>query len=159
VQSVFLIEGKLLAAVDLTVQSGDPCLEGQAMRAAGIDYRFLPVCLLSSDNQVHPEPLRARLQAGDRFNAIIALADLPRLLQREVAPRGWSVEVTGFSLATRTWLGQLLQTSKGVTMEEAEKWLEQPPFWVGEDVTRGQAEDLAVLLEREKVAYQIRRIE
>jgi Trk K+ transport system NAD-binding subunit len=159
VQSVFLIEGKLLAAVDLTVQSGDPCLEGQAMRAAAIDYRFLPVCLLSSDNQVHPEPQRARLQAGDRFNAIIALADLPRLLQREVAPRGWSVEVTGFSLATRPWVGQLLQTAKGLSPDDVEKRLDQLPFCLGEDVTRGQAEDLAVLLEREKVAYQIRRNE
>jgi Trk K+ transport system NAD-binding subunit len=156
VQSVFLIEGKILAAIDLTVPAGDNCLDGQTMRSAAIDYHFLPLCLKGADNVVNPEPLRARLRAGDRLNAIIALSDLQRLLQRVAAPRDWCVEVTGFPLPCRSWLAQLVQTTCGLDPEAADLVLKQLPLALGPPKTRGQAEDLAVLLGREKISYQLR---
>jgi Trk K+ transport system NAD-binding subunit len=158
VQSVFLIEGKLLAAIDLTVQAGDGALEGQTVRAAAVDYHFLPVCLVCADNTVKPEPLQARLQAGDRLNAIIDLQNLQRLLQREAASRDWAVDVLAFPLPTRPWLAQLVQTTQGSNPEMAESCLAQLPLCLTSHLTRGQVEDLAFLLAREKVSYKVRKI-
>jgi Trk K+ transport system NAD-binding subunit len=158
VQSVFLIEGKLLAAVDLTVQPADPVLEGQSVRALAVDYHFLPVCLVSA-GAAKPEPLQARLQAGDRLCVVLALADLQRLLQREAVPRKWAVDVTGLPIPARPWLVQLLRTTKGMSEEAAEKALGDLPLCVQTGLTRGQAEDLLYLLAREKVGYCLRELQ
>jgi Trk K+ transport system NAD-binding subunit len=158
VQSVFLIEGKILAAVDLAVQAGDPCLQGQAVRALAIDYRFVPVCLVGTDGKARPRLLEVRLEAGDRLNAVIALGDLQRLLQREVMPRSWAVDVVGFPVPARAWLVQMLRTANGLSAEEAEAVLGRMPFRLGADLTRGQAEDLVCLLARERVTAQLRQL-
>jgi Trk K+ transport system NAD-binding subunit len=157
VQSVFLIEGKLLAAVELTVQAGDP-LDGQSVRALAVDYQFLPVSLANADTKVRADPLQGRLMVGDRFTAIISLKDLQRLLQREAVARDWAVEVTGCPLPTRDWLGQVFRTTNNASAEEADKAVGQFPLCLGTKLTRGQAEDLGYLLGREKVAYQLRRL-
>jgi hypothetical protein len=102
--------------------------------------------------------MRARLKAGDRMNVIIALTDLQRLLQREAAPREWSVDVTGFPLPCRLAVAQILQLSTGLNQEAVEKALDKLPFQLEQQLTRGQAEDLAFLLGRQKVSYQLRKI-
>jgi Trk K+ transport system NAD-binding subunit len=158
VQSVFLIEGKLLAAVDLTVQADDP-LDGQAVRALAVDYQFLPVSLTTTDTKVRADPLQGRLRAGDRLTAIISLKDLQRVLQREAVPRDWVVDVTGCPLPTQGWLSQLFRSTHNVSAEEADKAVSQFPLALGMNLTRGQAEDLGYLLGRQKVAYQLRRLE
>jgi Trk K+ transport system NAD-binding subunit len=159
VLSVFLVEGKLLAAVDLTVPPGDQHLDGQAVLALAIDYGFMPVGLVRADRQAEPNPAGARLQAGDRLTAIISLARLHRLLQREAVPRDWAVDVTGFPLAARPWLAQLVRTGQGLGAEDAERALGRLPLCLGTGLTRGQAEDLACRLGREKIAYQLRKVE
>jgi Trk K+ transport system NAD-binding subunit len=157
VQGVFLVEGRMLAAVDLAVPAGDLCLEGQPVRALAIDYRFLPVCLVGADRKLKQGLEQARLQAGDRLNAVIALSDLQRLLQREVVPRDHAVEVTGCPLPARPWLAQLLRTTNGLSAEVAESLVAKLPVCLAANLTRGQAEDLACLLAREKVSYQVRQ--
>ncbi len=80
VQSVFLVEGRLLADIDLVVQASDTCLEGRAVGALAGDYHFVPVCLTAADGRPRPDLPAARLAVGDRLNAVIALPDLQRLL-------------------------------------------------------------------------------
>ena len=85
VRSVFLVAGRLLTVVDLSVASGDPILEGQSVCALAVDYQLLPVHLVGADRTPRPQPLNARLAAGDCLTAIIALTDLQRLLLRDKA--------------------------------------------------------------------------
>jgi Trk K+ transport system NAD-binding subunit len=157
VQSVFLVEGRLLAAVDLVVQAGDPCLESQPVRAVAVDYQLLPVYLVRADDVVEPNPRAAQLRAGDRLTAVLSLKDLQRLLQREPVPRGWQVEVTDLPPSARPWLMQRLQARPGPSADHAEIALAELPFCLGANLTRGQAEDLAATLADQKVAYQLKR--
>jgi Trk K+ transport system NAD-binding subunit len=159
VQSVFLVEGKLLAAVELAVQEGDAYLDGQSVRALAVDYHLLPVCLVSTDKQIKMDPLLARLQPGDRLNAIIALGDLQRLLQREAVPRDWVVDVVGFPLPARGWLAQILRTRQGLSAEAAESALEKLPLCLGTKMTRGEAADLVCLLLREKITFEMKQVQ
>jgi Trk K+ transport system NAD-binding subunit len=85
VQNVFMVDGKLLAAFDVIVPPGDPCLEGQLVQAAAVDYGFVPVAMLEANGVLHKEPWNARLDAGSRLIAISKLDDLERLLRRQPA--------------------------------------------------------------------------
>jgi Trk K+ transport system NAD-binding subunit len=158
VQSVFLVEGKLLAAVDLVVQAGDAALEGQTVRALAIDYRFVPMGLVGADGKGKADTASARLQAGDRLTAIITLGDLQRLLQREALPRNWAVHVSGFPLSARPWLIQMLRTANGLNAEAAETVLGQVPMCLATSLTRGQAEDLVCVLARERISSELRQL-
>src|SRR5262249_52491925 len=51
VQSVFLVEGRLLAAVELVVQEKDSFLEGQSLHALTVDYQLLPISLADAGNK------------------------------------------------------------------------------------------------------------
>jgi Trk K+ transport system NAD-binding subunit len=157
VRSVFLVEGRLLAAVDLVVAAGDGLFEGRAVRALAVDFRFLPVALLAAGGGARSRPLNARLAAGDRLTVIIGLTDLQRLLQREAAPAEWAVDVTACPLPTRPWLATLLQTEKGLDAEAARQASERLPVCLRDGLTRGQAEDLLYLLVRERVTGELRR--
>ena len=64
VRSVFLVAGKLLAVVDLTVRDANDFLAGQAVRALAVDYNLVPLRLLGSDRQIRQPPLNFRLGAG-----------------------------------------------------------------------------------------------
>ena len=81
VRSVFLVEGKLLAVVDLAVPADDAFLAGRTVPELAIDYQLMPLRVQGAGQQTRP--LDARLTVGDRLTAILALADLQRLLQRE----------------------------------------------------------------------------
>jgi Trk K+ transport system NAD-binding subunit len=157
VRGVFLTAGRLLAVIDLVVSPEDPFLVGTAVRALAIDYRLLPVALVNAGDTMHPQPARARLAAGDCLTAIIALSDLQRLLQREQAPNPYAVDVTGCPHTARPWLAQLVRTIHGSSAEVAAQAIEKVPFCIGDHLTRGQAEDLLCVLEREKVTAQMRR--
>jgi Trk K+ transport system NAD-binding subunit len=77
VRGVFLIAGRLLAAVEMTIPSqGDPW-EGHSLETLANDYGFRPVC--TSAGEV--------LRPGSRLTAIVELTDLHRLLRRERPPR------------------------------------------------------------------------
>jgi Trk K+ transport system NAD-binding subunit len=157
VLSVFLVQGRLLAALDIQIQPGDTSLAGQVVRAVAIDYQFLPVAVLASDGQPRERFLDTRLAAGDRLVGITALSDLERLLGRQPVPHDHAVDVTAFPLPARSWLAHLLQSQQRLEATKAEKALETLPVCLAEHLTRGQAEDLLALLGREKVAGKVRK--
>ncbi len=159
VQSVFLVAGRLLAVVELAVHADDPFLNGQSVRALSIDYRLLPVNVVQAERSLGPRSLQGRLMTGDRLIAIAVLSDLERLLRREKAPANWAVDVTAFPLPARPNVAQLLRLQRGSTAEEAERALDTLPVCVGTPLTRGQAEDLQALLERDRIASRLRALE
>jgi Trk K+ transport system NAD-binding subunit len=156
VQDVFFAEGRLLAVIELVVEPEEEHFAGQALRAAAVDYRFLPVALSGPDGAPQRLSMNARLAAGSRVLAVVALPDLERLVSRRPAPREWAVEVTSFTLASRDWAHLFLRTQRGLSAEEAERALAQLPACAGADLTRGQAEDLLAQMARERVAGRLR---
>src|SRR5205085_7998827 len=129
------------AAFDLVVPPEDPCLAGQTVRAAAVDYGFLPVAVLDAQGKPLPQPMNARLQAGCRLIAISMPSDLERLLRREPVPHEYAVEVTAFPLPARAWVASLLRLRKALGADEADRILDHPPISLGEGLSRGQAED------------------
>jgi Trk K+ transport system NAD-binding subunit len=156
VRNVLLVRDRLLAMLDLMVQPDDALLAGASVRAVAVDYRLLPVGLVPAQGPTPPAPLGARLAAGDRLIGLIALTDLERLLRRQPAPRGWSVEVTGFPLPARAGLAGLVRSRRGLGAAEADKALNALPLLLDADLTRGQAEELLALLARERVGARLR---
>jgi hypothetical protein len=139
VQTLITVAGHTLAVVEVVVQESDPCLGGKPLRAAVIDYRFLPVAVNGKDPAALPDH---RLQSGDRITAIIELGDLERLLRREPVPKDRSVIVTEFPATAKDVLLPIIRTSRSCTPEEAEAVLVKLPSTLGEALTRGEAEDL-----------------
>lgn len=159
VQSVFLIAGRLLAVIELMINADDPSLNGQSARAIGLDYRLVPVSVKRAEQSFGPQINQDRLGPGDRLIAVAALPDLERLLRRERAPANWAVDVTAFPLPARGWVVQLLRTQRNLSADTAEQALDQLPVCVGSQMTRGQAEDLRALLDRERVTSRVRQLE
>jgi hypothetical protein len=98
-----------------------------------------------------------RLGAGDRLTVITSLADLDRLVRRERVPAECTVEVTGFNLPARPLVVQLLRDHRSLSAEAAASAIDQLPLCVGNHLTRGQAEDLLVMLRREGVKARLQR--
>jgi Trk K+ transport system NAD-binding subunit len=151
VRSVFMVAGKLLVVLDLTVAEGDPFLAGLPVRTLAVDYELWPISLTSADDRPRAEPLNARLGAGDRLTVIMALSDLQRLLRREPAPREWAVEVNQCPLPSRGWLVQIVRAHRSIAPDVPDEAVIAMPCRVAENLTRGQAEDLLFLLRRERV--------
>jgi hypothetical protein len=157
--SVFFVNEKLLATINLVIQERDPFV-GQAVRAVAVDYRAAPVAVLPAGSATPArQPLVARLGPGDRLVAIVALTDLDRLLRRQPSSAGFAVDVSSFPLPARDWLAGLLRTERGGTLEEAQAALDRLPLRVGTNLTRGQAEDLLARLVRERVAAKVVPVE
>jgi Trk K+ transport system NAD-binding subunit len=95
VQSVFLIGGRLLAAMDVTVGPADVYLHNREVRALAEDYRLVPIALVSSDCTLRMPVEDQQLRVGDRLTAIAELSDLARLLQREATTRDYEAELAG----------------------------------------------------------------
>jgi Trk K+ transport system NAD-binding subunit len=83
VQSMLLIQGRMLGVVDLLIPPQDGTLSGQTVRGVASDYKLLPVAVLDRQGKLLPRPLDARLDGGYRLVAISALPDLQSLLRRE----------------------------------------------------------------------------
>jgi Trk K+ transport system NAD-binding subunit len=156
--SVFLIEGHLFAVVDLLTAAQDSFLAGQSVRAVAIDHRLLPVGVLAGEGGPPRVGTNTRLAAGDRLIAVMALSDLERLRRREPVPHDWAVDVTAFPLPARPWLALRLRQARGLDAEAAEKAVDQLPSCLGTGLTRGQAEDLFGLLQRERITARVRRV-
>ncbi len=159
VRSVFFVEDQLLAVVDVVAQANDPFLVGQSVRALAVDYGLLPIRVEPASGPPCENPLRARLAAGDRLTAVVSLADLQRLLQREKVPHTYAVEVTSWPAPARPFVVQLVRTERALSAEAAEGMVQRVPFCLQEGLTRGQAEELVVVLQRERVAAQLRRLD
>ncbi len=158
VLSVFLIQDRLLAVIDLVIGPQDTHLIGQSGRTVAVDHALLPVAVVPADGSPPPrDPFFACLGAGDRLIAIVELKDLEHLLRRQPPPAEWAVDVTGFELASREWLTLFVQKSRELTEEQVSEVLEKVPFCLDSELTRGQALDLLDLLEREHVEGMMRR--
>jgi Trk K+ transport system NAD-binding subunit len=155
VRSVFLVAGKMLAVLDLTVQAEDDLLAGQSVRALAVDYDLLPVRLQGPDGAARPQPLNARLGAGDRLTAIVSLHYLQRLLRRERLPRAWAVDVTECPLTARGFVVQLARANRKLDASVPDDEIGKLPCRVGERLTRGQAEELLFVLQRERVVGEL----
>jgi Trk K+ transport system NAD-binding subunit len=152
VLSVFLLQEHLLAVLDLLIQAQDHHLTGQSARTVAIDHGLLPVAVIPADGSPPPRnPFNARLNAGDRLIAVVALRDLERLLKREPASADWVVAVTGYPPSAKEWLVLMVQRSRKLTAEEALATLDHLPCTLEDGLTRGQALDRLALLEREHV--------
>jgi Trk K+ transport system NAD-binding subunit len=155
VQSVFMLQGRLLAAVDLTIQPLDTWLSGQYVRSVAIDYHLVPAAVFAADGTALPQPLEARLEAGWRLVGILALPDLERLFRRESAPRSWTVHVDNLP-ADKRGLVMKLAVATGAADLPDDQETPGRPMVVGKTLTRGQAEQLRVLLGREGVMSEVR---
>ncbi|MFL5242101.1 MAG: potassium channel family protein [Gemmataceae bacterium] len=155
VLSVFLLQGRLLAALDVIIGEQDNVLLGQPARAVAVNYRLLPAAVLTGDGKAVEQPLQARLNKGDRLIALIGLPDLQRLVRREPVARDCSVEVTAFPIPAKDWLATLLRTQRGGTAEHAAELLGSLPICLGKDLSRGEAEDLMARLARERISSRL----
>src|SRR5262249_47098779 len=107
VLSVLLLRGGIFAVIDLLIHPEDT-FAGQAVRALAIDYHVLPVLVLRGGRLLE-HPLNARLAPGDRLVALVALADLERLLRRQPSSAAFAVDVTSFLLPARGYLAGLVR--------------------------------------------------
>jgi Trk K+ transport system NAD-binding subunit len=153
--SIFPIEGRVLAVIDLLIGEKDTVFIGQPARVVAVDYGVVPVAVLPRDGTQSGQGIGARLASGDRLIGIVALPDLQRLLRREPPARDRAVEVEAIPLPTRPWVATLLRARRGLSVEEAEKALDQAPLRIAADLTRGEAEDLLTQLSRERVRARV----
>jgi Trk K+ transport system NAD-binding subunit len=83
VANVFLIAGRVLAAVELAVQADDSTLVGHEVGAFARAYGMVPVSLVTAAGAIQTPAADYRLSLGDSLTGILALPDLARLLRRE----------------------------------------------------------------------------
>ena len=157
-RGIMLIEGKLFAAVELTLQSDDFHLLGRSVRSLEVDFGLIPLRLTGEPKPGAAPMQDATLATGDCLAAIIAFSDLQRLLGREKPAATWSVEATSWPLTAKDGLKRLLRSQLGIDDGEAERRLAVSPVLIAQAKTRGEAEDLRFRLERERVAASARSV-
>ena len=156
VHTLFAVAGRMLAAVEFTVQEFDGCLHENSLLAVMVDYKLLPVAVAGKEPFAATGiPRHYRLTAGDRLTAVVALPDLERLLRRETVPRNWSVIVDSHMPIADEALMPILRTARGCSTEEAEALLAGPRFTLASGLTRGSAEELVARLARERATARI----
>jgi Trk K+ transport system NAD-binding subunit len=83
VASVFFVQERLFAVIDLLVEDHD-ALAGVPLRTVIADYRLFPVALARRGSMTTSRPLPDEsLRAGDRLHAVIELGDLERFFARQ----------------------------------------------------------------------------
>jgi Trk K+ transport system NAD-binding subunit len=154
VAGVFFLGSRLHAVIDLIINENDPFV-GHAVRAMAFDYRLQPLAVIRADGTVPDVLASARVGAGDRLVAVIALTDLERLFRRQPCSAAYAVEVTAFPLPAHDWLVGLARALRQTSVEEAGQLVAGLPFLLAGSLTRGQAEDLLAQLNRERVSARI----
>jgi Trk K+ transport system NAD-binding subunit len=157
VHAVFLIDGKMFAAVDLMIPPDDSFLAGRSARRLAADYGVLLIAVLDDKGRQILEPFDVCLKPGYRIMAISALADLERLMRREPAKKDCAVDVASFDPSTRSWVASFLQDRLGLSAEAANATINKPPFCVGTNLTRGEAEELLETFRKRDVVAKLRR--
>lgn len=155
VLGMFLVGGRMLAAVEITVQPDDAGLVGHSVRAVAIDYGIVPVGVVGPDGKERPWDLGYRLAAGDRLTAVATIPDLDRVTRRVPVPAGWQVEVLAYPLSARADLVTSARALRNLSPAEAEALVDGAPFRLADGQTRGQAEELLSRLRREKVTARL----
>jgi hypothetical protein len=153
-----MIDGRLMATVDLLIPPQETYLAGRTVRALAVDYGFLPVAVFDAQGQLQAKPMTVRLGPGYRLVAISALPDLERLLRREPVKAEYAVDLIAFPLPAREWAALQLRNEQRLSAEAAENALAKLPVCLGSQLTRGQAEDLLALCQREKVTAKLRQL-
>jgi Trk K+ transport system NAD-binding subunit len=159
VQSVFVIDGRLLSTVDLLIPAGDACLADQTVRAVAVDYSLLPIAVLNPQGKPEPQPMNVRLRPGSRLIAVSFLSDLERLLRRDPVGRNYAVEIDSVSELARASIVSFLADRWNLSAEDIDELLEQSPVRLRNNLTKGQAEDIKASLAREKIDVVIRNVE
>lgn len=155
VLTVFLARQRLMAAVEFHVEPDDTPFIGQTVRALAIDYHLLPVSLRDATGNVRPQISNHRCAPGDRLTCIMSLVDLGRMLRRDQVPSGWSVEITNLPVPARPLMIQLLRERGNIDSKTAEAALTRFPVTAASGLTRGQAEELRFVLNREGIESKL----
>ena len=81
--------------------------------------------------------------------------DLERVSQRTAIPADCAVEVTAFPTLARETLALQVQTLRRLSASEAAALVASVPFVIADGQTRGQAEELMGVLQRERIEGRI----
>lgn len=158
VQTLVSVAGRTLAIVELTVQPNDPCLHETSLVAAMIDYHFLPAAVSGQEPfAAQGIPKTYRLKTGDRLTVIIELPHLEQILRREPAPAEWDVIVDSVPPMALAALVPIVRTVRGCSQVEAETLLNEPGFTLAKGKTRGAAEELLALVQRERAVARVQK--
>ncbi len=149
VHSLFRINRRMLAAVELTVRPDDPCLKDQSLRTLAIDYGLLPIT---------PADPSRRLRPGDKLTAVATLPDLERVVRRQPAPATWQVELTEVPAVAIPTIIPIVRIENGLAAEDVETSLQKLPLRIGGKKSRGQAEELRLLFERERASTKLTQV-
>lgn len=82
VQAMFLIAGRLLAVLEITLGPDDALLLGAPLRKVADDYGFVPVGIVSTDGKVNQPDAYKALEVGQSLMLAAGLPDLERILKR-----------------------------------------------------------------------------
>jgi Trk K+ transport system NAD-binding subunit len=147
---------KPYAIIELTITAEDSIFRDTLLQVGMIDYRFLPLAVSGRRSfAVEGIPSSYRLQAGDRLTVLLAIRDLEKLLRRESIPKNCRVTVESHPMLTAEALMTLVRTERRCTQAEAEELLKRPSFELATGLTRGQAEELAGRVSREKAKVRV----
>jgi Trk K+ transport system NAD-binding subunit len=155
VQGIFIIAGRLLTILEIAVPAEDSPLLIHSVRALSVDYRFAPVACTTADGAVKELRTGTRLNAGDRLTVITTLEEVDRLIRRDPIPKPWSVEITAYPLSAREDLVMRVCALRGLPEKEGEQMVNQTPFMLADGLTRGEAEEFAGLMKRERVETKL----
>jgi Trk K+ transport system NAD-binding subunit len=155
VLSMFVIGGRMLAVVELTIRADDAVLLGRSLRSLAVDYRLAPVAVVGPDGTVREIDLSYSIADGDRLTGVATVPDLERLTQRAQVPADCAVEVTSFPLPAREALELQVRARRNLTSQEAKAVVGKTQFTLVDGQTRGQAEELVAMLQREKVTARV----
>jgi len=148
VQTLVTALGRTLVVVEFSPQPDEGSLCGKSLRAAAVDYRFLPLALNGQNPAGAPD---RRLKPGDRVTAVADLPDLERLLRREPVAKDRRVVVDAFPKTAREALLPLVRAARRCSHDEADAVLAAPPFVAAAGLTRGEADELLAQLGRDRV--------
>jgi Trk K+ transport system NAD-binding subunit len=83
VQTMFLVGGKMLAVIELTVTPDDARFLNKSVRIVAGEYRFAPVAIIDSEGNGRIPGREETLTAGERLMIVATLPDLERIVKRE----------------------------------------------------------------------------
>jgi hypothetical protein len=155
VLSMFLVGGRMLAVVEIVIDSADDTIFlNHSLRSVAIDYRMIPIAV-TSEGKAPTFDWSHRLREGERFIVITTVADLERITRRAPVSANCSIEILSYPLSAFQTLFLQTRVCRNLSAEAAEQIVAAPPFLLAEAQTRGQAEELLGLLQREKVSARV----
>jgi Trk K+ transport system NAD-binding subunit len=87
VQTVFMIDGRLLATVNLAVAEGENWLNGRVVNKLAAEHSIFPLAVVDRSGMLLADFLSTSLEPGYRLVAVCKLADLDRLFRRDLPQR------------------------------------------------------------------------